>query len=39
MKNFHAHYDGPAEFLLWMLLVMAVAVYIGMREDKNARGW
>lgn len=34
----HAYYEGPAEFLLWMILVMAVAVWIGIREDKNARG-
>lgn len=29
---------GAAEFVLWMLLVIAIAVFIGMREDKNGRG-
>jgi len=24
--------------LLWMLLVIVVAIWIGMREDKNGRG-
>lgn len=38
MRNFHAYYDGPSEFLFWMLLVVVVAVYFGMLEDKNARG-
>ncbi len=29
---------GAGEFLLWMLLVIVVAIWIGMREDKNGRG-
>lgn len=25
-------------FLLWMILIVAVAVYIGTREDRDGRG-
>lgn len=25
-------------FLLWMVLIVAVAVYIGTREDRRGRG-
>lgn len=30
--------SGAAEFVLWMLLVIAIGVLIGMMEDKNGRG-
>lgn len=38
MIGLHAYHGGAGQFLLWMLLVIALAVLIGMREDKNARG-
>lgn len=38
MTGKHAYYEGPAEFLLWMILVAALAVIFGIREDRRGRG-
>jgi hypothetical protein len=37
-KQYFVQNGGAGEFLLWMLLVIVVAIWIGMREDKNGRG-
>ncbi len=37
-KQYLVQNGGAGEFLLWMLLVIVVAIWIGMREDKNGRG-
>ena len=37
MMGIHAYHTGAAHFLLWMVLVIAIGVYIGMREDKDGR--
>lgn len=37
-KQYISINGGAGEFLLWMLLVIVLAIWIGMREDKNGRG-